>query len=61
MNKLKDTLIFFITCFIACFIVKYVFAKFVFDKSLLIDSLIISTAASVGWYLGNFIKINKKK
>ena len=60
-NELKETIKFFIFCFVTCVVVKYALSHFVFNSDILISSLIISFFGALGWHLGRGIKINKKK
>lgn len=61
MNKLKEILLFFILCFIACLAVKMGFNHFLFKKDLLIDSLCLSLGATTGYFLFDFFKNRKNK
>ncbi len=56
MKKVKEIALFFLVCYISCFITNFVIDKFVFNTSLLIDSLFIAFGCTIGWIIVLAIK-----
>lgn len=58
--KLKDILEFFIVCYIACLLTKIAMNRLTFDIKFLIDSLVITFGATIGWFTCTYFQ-NKRK